>query len=222
MKTISLKKPTNSLFILLMLTTSLAFTSCSDSGKENTRKSLNEFKDYVAVHKNAQEKNLDKKWEDLEKDYNEKKAKLDNDFDKMDQDMKNGYKEAIANWDDFKADYQRELKEKEDMAKAELLKVTLLPKDINTDFTNIIGKNIADVFVHFVNTVDAHKEMYSKEEWININNYWESLKNLANRLDDEHKISKENNRKIAGQKIKYGAIKVLNKPFSESENKESK
>ncbi len=218
MKTTFFKRAVNTLFIFSLLTTFL-ITSCSDSEKENTRKSLNEFKAYVKEHKDATANYMDQKWEDIEKEYDEKRVELDKKADKMDQEMKDSYQATVNDWEAFKADYLNKQQEKEDMAKAEKLKATIVPSDIHTDLSNVNEKNIVSVFEHFVNTVDNQKEMYSKEEWININNYWKSLNDISARLDDEQKITKADNRKLDGQRIKYGAIKALNKPFAESENK---
>ena len=85
--------------------------------------------------------------------------------------------------------------------------------------SDVTGKNIVKVFDFFVTKVDNHKEEYSKEEWVNINNYWKSLNDVSARLDDVNAISKEDGRKLDGLRLKYTAIKALNKPFAESENK---
>lgn len=219
MKTTLLQKVKDGLFIFSLLATFLTLTYCSDQGRENTRKSVNDFKAYVTEHKDAAANYMDQKWEDMEKEYNDKKAEADKNLDKMDQEMKDSYYATVANWEVFKTKYQSNQKEKEDMAKAEALKATVIPKDVNTDLSNVSGKNIANVFEHFVTRVDNNKEAYSAEEWTHLNNYWKSLNDLSARLDDEGKISKEDNRKLDGQRIKYMAIKTLNKPFAESENK---
>ncbi|MES2380774.1 MAG: hypothetical protein V4538_07020 [Bacteroidota bacterium] len=218
MKTAFLQKAKDGLFIFAMLATFFTLSYCSDRGKEKTQKSIAEFKVYVKEHKDASEKYMDQKWEDMEKEYDLKKAELDKHADKMDQEMKNNYDETVAEWQAFKADYQIKRKEKEEMAKVETLKSAIVPADIHTDFSNVNGSNIVSVFEHFVNTVDSQKEIYSKEEWVLINDYWKSLKDLASRLDDAKKISKEDNRKLTGLKIKYMAIKTMNKPFAGSEN----
>ncbi len=218
MKTSFLKKASDALFIFTLLSLFLLLTYCTtDQGKENTRKSLTEFKAYVKEHKDATANYADHKWENLEKEYDQKKAELDKGLNEMDQEMKESYQSTVADWETFKADYAAKQKEKEDRMKAEQLRAAIIPNDISTDFSNVNGKNIANVFEHFVNTVDNKKELYSKEEWININNYWKSLNDLAGRLDDEQTISRKDSRKIDGLRIKYTAIKVLNKPFAESE-----
>lgn len=217
MKTTTLQKVKDGLFIFSLLATFLTLAYCSDQGKEKSRKSLEDFKAYVKEHKDATANYMDQKWEDLEKEYNQKKAELDKNADKMNQEMKDSYREAVVDWEVFKADYQMKQQEKEDQAKAEQLKATVIPKDVNTDLSNVSGKNIANVFEHFVTRVDNNKEAYSKEEWININNYWKSLNDLSARLDEEGKISREDSRKMDGLRIKYVAIKALNKPFAESE-----
>lgn len=205
--------------ILVSIATLFIFPSCTDQEKENTRQSIRDFKVYVKEHKDATANYLDRKWEDLEKEYNEKIAALDKKTDKMDREMKESYQAAKDDWEVFKADYLAKQAEKEKAAEADQLKTSIIPSDIHTDFSNVTGKNIAAVFEHFVNTVDNRKESYSKEEWININNYWKSLNDVSVRLDDANEISREDRRKMDGLRLKYAAIKTLNKPFAESETK---
>jgi hypothetical protein len=219
MRTLFDQKSSHVLFLTACIAALLTFTSCTDQEKENTRKSLNDFKAYVKQHKDATADYADEKWEDMEREYDEKKAGLDKNMDKMDNEMKAHYQAAVADWESFKADYQAKRAEKDAIANAEKLKTTIIPEGIHTDLSNVTSKNIASVFEHFVTTVDNQKEIYSKEEWININNYWKSLNDMAARMNDANQISGADTRKIDGQRIKYSAIKVMNKPFAESENK---
>lgn len=218
MKATYLQKAKDGLFIFAMLATFFTLSYCSDHGKEKTKKSINDFKVYVKEHKDATANYMDQKWEDMEKEYDMRKAELDKHVDKMDQEMKSSYDETVADWQAFKADYQMKRKEKEERAKVETLKASVVPADIHTDLSNVDGKNIVSVFEHFVNTVDNQKEIYSKEEWVHINDYWKSLKDVADRLDEAKQISKDDNKKLTGLKIKYMAIKTMNKPFAGSEN----
>jgi Rps23 Pro-64 3,4-dihydroxylase Tpa1-like proline 4-hydroxylase len=222
MKTTFLKsvdQEINGIFLALLLLTIFTLPYCTDQSKEKTHRSLNEFNAYVKEHKDASENYADQKWEDLEKEYNNKKADLDKNANKMDQEMKASYDNAIADWDSFKNSYLLKQKEKEDQKRADELKAKLVPMGTNIDFSNIDSKNIAAVYDHFVNTVDKNKDFYSKEEWINITNYWKSLNDMETRLDQTHSIPKPDLRKIEGLQIKFVAIKALNKPFAESENK---
>lgn len=205
--------------MLALIATLFLFPACTDQEKENTRQSLHDFNAYVKEHKDATANYLDQKWEDMQKEYDEKTARLDKKMDKMDQEMKENYQAAKNDWEVFKTDYLARQAEKEKLAEADRLKTSIIPSDIHTDFSNITGKNVVAVFEHFVNTVDNRKEEYSKEEWININNYWKSLNDVSARLEEANKVSPEDKRRLDGQRIKYTAIKTLNKPFAESETK---
>lgn len=219
MKTSIMQKVKNRLFVFSLLATILTLTYCTNQGKDQSRKSLTDFKAYVKEHKDASARYMNDKWDDIEKEYDEKKSVIDKDINDMDEEMKASYEATLADWESFKADYQQNQKEKAEQARAEQFKAAIVPKDVNTNLSNVTGKNIADVFEHFVNTVDNKKELYSKEEWININDYWKRLNNLSARLDEERKITREDSRKMDGIRIKYMAIKTLNKPFAESDNK---
>jgi hypothetical protein len=215
MRTIVHPKAFALLLMAGLLTAFFTFSACTDQGKENARKSLDDFKAYVKEHKDATVAYMDQEWDDMQMEFDRKKAELDKNMNKMDNEMKKSYEEALADWETFKADYQVKRSERN----AEKLRATIVPSDIHTDLSNVTSKNIAAVFEHFVNTVDNNKETYSKEEWVSINNYWKSLNDLAGKMDDDHKITREDSRKMDALRLKYGAIKVLNKPFAESENK---
>jgi hypothetical protein len=198
-----------------LVLSAIFLSSCSDKGREQTQKSLTEFKIYVKEHKEAADKYAEEKWEDIEKEYEDKKADLDKNVQDMDKEMKQSYANAVADWEEFKNDLDSRAKAKQQEKKATELKHTFAPDYIKTDMSNISGKNIVIVYTHFFNVIEKNKEVYTKEEWVIANDYWNTLNDIRDRLDEQKAISKEDNRDINEIRIKYGATKALNKPFAE-------
>ncbi len=209
-------------FMGLMVLSFLTLSYCSGNGKEKGRKSLNNFKAYVAERKEHAYKYTDKKWDELESDYSKQKEQLEKDMDKMDEEMKRSYQNALAEWEDFKNDYymrQQQISVEEEPGNnvSDKLLSMLVPSGVRTDLANIGGGDIEGVYRYFVKTVDKNRDLYSKEEWVRINNYWKRLNHLHTKLDEVGAISDSDDKKINGHMVKYVAIRALNKPFSDSE-----
>lgn len=201
--------------VLLSTCGLLMFPGCSDQNKEKTQRSLAEFDTYVKEHKEAVDKYSEQKWEDLEREYNEKKMQLDKETAKMDKEMKRNYANAEAEWQAFKNDLTAKQKAKLQEKQSEQLKRSFAPESVQPDMSNISGKNIVLVYQQFFNTVEKNKDTYTKEEWTIANDYWKILNSIRERLDDKKEISKKDDHRITEIRIKYGATKALNKPFAE-------
>jgi hypothetical protein len=206
---------TNRMLMPVILLSFFIFSACSNEGKEKANKSLDDFKTYVKEHQESTEKYSEEKWEDIEREYQEKKADLDKKADKMDREMKESYHNAQADWEDFKNDISNRHLVKEQKKQEEKLIHTFAPDHIKADMANITGENIASVYIHFFDVVEKNKEIYSKEEWATVNNYWKKLNDIKDRLDENKAISKSDNRQINEIKLKYGATKAMNKPFAQ-------
>src|SRR5690606_35932272 len=145
---------------------------------------------------------------------NEKKAKVEAKADKLEAEAKQSYQQTVNDWEAYK----QKATERQALRQAEkdavLLRASLVPAGIKANLSNVDGKNVASVFQHFIDEVENKKETYSKEEWINVNNYWQSLNDVADKLETQQKIAKADLKTIRGIKTKYAATKVLNKPFA--------
>lgn len=216
MRLLTTQLSVNKILIPVILLSFIVVSSCSNEGREKTNKSLEEFKTYVKEHKESAERYTEEKWEDIEREYQEKKAELDKSADKMDREMKEKYNNAQSDWEDFKNDISTRRMLKEQKKQEEKLIRTFTPDYIMTDMTNITGENIASVYVHFFGVIEQNKETYTKEEWRSVNDYWNKLNDIRDRLDENKAISKADNKRINEIKLKYGATKAMNKPFAES------
>lgn len=90
---------------------------------------------------------------------------------------------------------------------------------INDDisFVFMTPANALGIYETFVTTVDNNKETYTREDWDEIKSLYDSMNERKNEI--ENSIGSRDNQKIMNQKVKFIAIKALNRPVSEKENK---
>ena len=160
---------------------------------------------------------LDEQWENIEREYEEKRAEVELHADKMESELKDSYHQTEAKWGEYKQKMQERQETRQKEKEAMLLRSSLTPAGIDADLGNVTAANIRSVYEHFFEVVENNKETYSKEQWVHINNYWQSLNDVKDRLDKTNSITKEDEKKIKGIKAKYAATKALNKPFATSE-----
>jgi hypothetical protein len=207
------------IFVPTLLLCFFMLSYCTHTQQQQTDNSVEEFKEYVNTKVNKVEDETEENWEAIEREYNEKKAKADAKAAKLEAEAKQSYDKAVSDWDTYKSKSIEKQLLKQAEKEARLLRSSLVPAGIDVDLSNVNGNNIVSVYEHFIDVIENNKETYSKEQWINVNNYWKSLNDVRDRLDKNNAISKGDNKVINGLKTKYGAIKVLNKPFAQSENK---
>ena len=92
--------------------------------------------------------------------------------------------------------------------------------DMNFDWVN--AENIHSVYQQFVHTVEDNKDSYTREDWDEIKLMYEALDSRKNTVEKEG-LSSEDNRKIAGLKMKFAPMYTLNRMGAKSaEMKEAK
>lgn len=75
--------------------------------------------------------------------------------------------------------------------------------DMNFDWVN--KDNILAVYQQFVDTSEANKDNYSREDWDEIKLMYEALDSRKNTVEKEG-LSSDDNRKIAGLKFKFAPM----------------
>ena len=92
--------------------------------------------------------------------------------------------------------------------------------DMNFGWVN--KDNIHDVYQQFIHTAEDNKDKYSREDWDEVKMLYEALDSRKNTVEREG-LSSEENRKIAGLKIKFGPMLMVNRIGAKSdEMKEAK
>ncbi len=168
-------------------------------------------------------------WADLDRGYQERVVIIENDMEKLEAEDKAKLEESIAKYNALKASYENNIREKEQAMivandyKTNLRNALFGEGAIGTDmaFNYVTSANLHDVYQKFVNTVQDNKDNYSREDWDEIKVLWEALGTRKNAVEKD--VPNGDNTKIAGLKVKFGAIKATNRPGTKGEeNREAK
>ena len=98
-------------------------------------------------------------------------------------------------------------------------RISLLGKNYANDdmkFKWINKNNILSVYQNFVDTVQANKDSYSREDWDEIKLLYEAIDTRKNTVEDEG-LTSSDNRKIAALKLKFAPMYTLNRMGAKSE-----
>ncbi|MEM8522842.1 DUF6565 domain-containing protein [Flavobacterium sp. PL12] len=196
----------------------IGFTSCKDEKAEQAEKKVDSYVTYVDSLGNVAEKDAAGNWEGIESSYQLRVGEAEVAI----ADMKDNA-EAQARIDASKAKYET-LKAKVEAQKMEAAaaatpstKQTLrnalfgegkIGDDMNFGWVN--AANIHNVYQQFVHTVENNKDKYSREDWDEVKLMYEALDSRKNTVEKEG-LSSEDNRKIAGLKIKFAPMYTLNR-----------
>jgi len=144
-----------------------------------------------------------------------------------DEEQKKKIDEDKETFKAYKNNYESELQKKKDNevnAKKQALRDALFGEGkIGSDisFSWVDAKNIKDVYVNFVNVVEANKMKYSREDWDEIKVLYEALDTRKNEVEKE--LSSKDNMVIAKEKVRFATVKSIDRPMAKvEENHEAK
>ena len=196
----------------------IGFTSCKDEKAEQAEKKVDSYVTYVDSLGNVAEKDAAGNWEGIESSYQLRVGEAEVAI----ADMKDNA-EAQARIDASKAKYET-LKAKVEAQKMEAAAAATpstkqtwrnalfgegkIGDDMNFGWVN--AANIHNVYQQFVHTVENNKDKYSREDWDEVKLMYEALDSRKNTVEKEG-LSSEDNRKIAGLKIKFAPMYTLNR-----------
>ena len=203
----------------------LSFTSCKDEKQEKAQKTIDAYVTYVDSVKNVKADDLKADWKDVEAEYNrrEENAQL------ALADLKDNTTEterintSKSKYEEFKnemdAVFAPPVSSKQQLRNA-LFGEGKIGDDMSFAWVN--AQNIHSVYQQFVHTVENNKDSYSREDWDEIKLMYEALDSRKNTVEKEG-LTSEDNRKIAGLKIKFAPMYTVNRMGAKSEeNKEAK
>ena len=199
----------------------VAFGSCADQKKTQAEKAVNNYVAYVDSVGNVASEDLAEKWDDVESDYIAKKIEaesaLENLEDRMELDQK--LEAGSKKYEEFKANLLAEKQKMEAVNyKAKVRSALFVGQQIGDDmnFAWVNKDNILQTYETFVNTTSDNKDNYTREEWDEIKLLYEALDTRKNTVEKEG-LSSEDNRKIAGIKLKFAPMYTVNRMGSKSE-----
>jgi len=214
--TISICKTMRANLVSVMLTYFIflsVFFSCKDTHREGLA-AFDNLKKYISYHRDSAEYYYEKDWDEIEQGYLERKAEADKYFEGAGEDMKKEYEKLDSEWAAYKSDYEnhKAMQASIDFRKA------FVPAGINSDFSNVTADQLLSVYQYFVDYTDQHKDEFTREQWDEIKIMWERLDTRKNELEKD--LTAGDNTKIAGLKIRFVAIKAVNRSEAKAEENE--
>lgn len=204
----------------------LSFTSCKDEKQENAKKTIDSYVTYVDSVKNIAADDLKADWKDVDAEYNRRAENAQLAL----ADIKDNTAEtekintSKVKYEAFKNDMTKVLAPPAPSPKQQLRNALFGEGKIGEDmsFTWVNAQNIHSVYQQFVHTVENNKDSYSREDWDEIKLMYEALDSRKNTVEKEG-LTSEDNRKIAGLKLKFAPMYTVNRIGAKSEeNKEAK
>ncbi|QOG04112.1 hypothetical protein [Flavobacterium sp. MDT1-60] len=204
----------------------LSLTSCKDEKQEKAQKTIDAYVTYVDSVKNVKADDLKADWATVEAEYdrraeNAQLALADIKDNTAESEKINASK---VKYEEFKKEMTTVLAPPAPSPKQQLRNALFGEGKIGDDmsFAWVNAQNIHNVYQQFVHTVEDNKDSYSREDWDEIKLMYEALDSRKNTVEKEG-LSSEDNRKIAGLKVKFGPMYTLNRMGAKSdENKEAK
>ena len=198
----------------------LGFTSCKDEKQEQAKKKIDSYVAYVDSVKNVAEDDLKADWKDVEAEYdrraeNAQLALADLKDNTAETERIN---ESKVKYEEFKNQMVAKLTPPEVGPKQKLRNALFGEGKIGDDmsFAWVNAQNIHSVYQQFVHTVENNKDSYSREDWDEIKLLYEALDSRKNTVEKEG-LTSEDNRKIAGLKIKFAPMYTVNRMGAKSE-----
>ena len=202
----------------------IGFASCKDEKAEKAQKKVDSYVTYVDSLGNVAEAEAEGNWKAIESSYDmrvvEAEAAIadikDNTAEQARIDASKAKYEALKIKMEAKkmaAEAVAQPSSKQNLRNA-LFGAGKIGDDMNFNWVN--AANIHSVYQQFVHTVENNKDKYSREDWDEIKAMYEALDSRKNTVEKEG-LTSEDNRKIAGLKIKFAPMYTLNRMGAKSE-----
>jgi len=210
-----------------ILTVAVSVTSCKNKDQKQAEKSVEKYEMYVDSISKVAQKDAMGNWEKIEAKYAETKVEAEIAIEKAEnkEELSTIINDYSLKYDEFKTTIVAEKSKMEVTAGTSKIRISLLGNSaIGNDmqFAWVNKDNILGVYDNFVNTVEKNKNSYSREDWDEIKLLYEAIDTRKNKVEKEG-ITGEDNRKIAGLKIKFAPMYTVNRMGAKSEeNSEAK
>jgi hypothetical protein len=204
----------------------LGLTSCKDEKQEKAKKTIDSYVAYVDSVKNVSADNLKENWKNVEAEYDRKSQEAQTALADL-KDNSAATEKINASkikYEEFKNEMTTVFAPPAPSPKQQLRDALFGAGKIGDDmnFSWVNAKNIHSVYQQFVHTVENNKDKYSREDWDEVKLMYEALDSRKNTVEKEG-LTAEDNRKIAGLKIKFAPMYTVNRMGAKSEeNKEAK
>lgn len=196
----------------LVIAVTIGLAACNND--EQMRKDMADMKQYMRNKQDSVDMYLDRTWDDMDREYKERKARLAADTAKMGEEIRAEYYEMEREWETYKGEFERKQIERSQVAAMDALRKTLVIDGVRPDYTDLKAVDARQAYEHFVTTVEMNKDTYSAEQWQVINVNWKALNGRKREIEND--ISAADKTEIAKLQLKYNGIKAVNRPFADS------
>lgn len=197
-------------WVSTIIISSTILAACNNMNEKQDRTNLDDLKKYARDKKDSVDVYADRSWDELNASFEEKKAKLDKDTAKMNEELRAEYYQVVDQWENYRAEHEQKAAEKRKTTQMDDLRKSLVLDGVRVDYTDLTADKIETQYQHFVNTVEQNKDVYTKEQWQIINVNWQALNGRKRELEKDLSASVKG--EIVKQQVKYTAIKALNRP----------
>ncbi|MEN2400632.1 DUF6565 domain-containing protein [Flavobacterium sp. MC2016-06] len=204
----------------------LSFTSCKDEKQEQAKKTIDSYVTYVDSVKNVKADDLKANWAAVDAEYNKRAENAQLALTEIKDNTAETEKinTSKTKYEAFKNEMTTVFAPPAPSPKQQLRNALFgegkIGDDMNFDWVN--AQNIHSVYQQFVHTVEDNKDKYSREDWDEVKMMYEALDSRKNTVEKEG-LTSEDNRKIAGLKLKFAPMYTLNRMGAKSEEtKEAK
>jgi hypothetical protein len=214
------------LFLGLALV-ALVFTSCKDEKAVAAEKSVDTYVVYVDSIGNIEATEVKANWQSINDSYQirvtEAEMALDNLKEREAAQVR--IDASKAKFEALRAQMEAEMQAQAALNTKQALRNALFGEgkigdDMNFDW--VTKDNILAVYEQFVNTADANKDNYSREDWDEVKLMYEALDSRKNTVEKEG-LTSADNKKIAGLKLKFAPMLTFNRMGAKTEEmKEAK
>ena len=204
-----------------IVTVAVSVTSCKNEDQKQAEKTVEKYQMYVDSISKVAQKDAIENWENIEAKYIEAKAEAEIAIEKAEnkEELSAQVNDYSMKYDEFKTTVVAEKSKMDATAGTSKIRMSLLGNSAvgnDMQFAWVTKDNILSVYENFVKTVQKNKDNYSREDWDEIKLLYEALDNRKNTVEKEG-LSSEDNRKIAGLKLKFGPMYTVNRMGTKSE-----
>ena len=199
---------------------SVLFTSCKDEKTQKAKENVQAYENYVDSISNLDLAEANTNWVKIESGNTTFKITANSNLDELkeSEDLKEDIADASLKFEAYKkslAEKQREdLRIQKDNFRQSLLGKNYLNDDMKFEWIN--KDNILGVYQNFVDTAQANKDNYSREDWDEIKLLYEAIDTRKNTVENMG-LTSADNRKIAGLKLKFAPMYTFNRMGAKSE-----
>ena len=194
----------------------LGLTSCKGEKETQAEKTVDNYVVYVDSLENVSSEEAMANWQTIEANYELRSSQAETALADLKDDAKAKEKLEASRmkYEAMKTKMQDAMPTKSQTMRNSLFGEGKVGEDMSFAWVN--AANIHDVYQQFVHTVEDNKDSYSREDWDEIKMMYEALDSRKNTVEKEG-LSSEDNRKIAGLKLKFAPMYTVNRMGAKSE-----